>query len=211
MSTKKHWEEIYESKAPEDVSWFQRQPTISLDLIRRVAPRTDAAIIDVGGGASTLVDSLLSQGYSRVTVSDISAAALRHARSRLGAAAASVTWRCADVLDDDLPAGAFDVWHDRAVFHFLTSRADRQRYVAQVERAVRPNGHVIVATFAENGPRRCSGLKVVRYSARELHAAFGARFELIDTIREEHLTPGGTTQAFQYCLCAYRSAAVTAA
>jgi SAM-dependent methyltransferase len=211
MTPKEHWESIYASKSPDQVSWFQPRPTVSLDLIRRVAPRTDAAIIDVGGGASTLVDALLSLGYSRVTVSDIAAAGLRHAQARLGAAAGSAAWRCADVLEDPFPSAAFDVWHDRAVFHFLTSPADRVRYVAQVARAVRPNGHVIIGTFADDGPQRCSGLQVARYSAAELHAEFGPRFELIDKIREEHVTPSGSRQSFQYCLCAYRPAAIAAA
>lgn len=210
MTPKEHWESIYRSKAPDQVSWFQPRPTVSLDLIRRVAPRIDAAIFDVGGGASTLVDTLLSMGYTRVTVSDIAAAGLRHAQARLGAAAGSVTWRCADVLDDPLPSATFDVWHDRAVFHFLTSPADRARYVAQVAHAVRPNGSVIIGTFADDGPQRCSGLDVVRYSAAGLHAEFGHHFELIDKIREEHVTPGGSRQFFQYCLCAYRAAASAA-
>lgn len=211
MTPKEHWESIYASRKPDEVSWFQPRPAVSLELIRRVAPRREAAIIDVGGGASTLVDALLSSGYRRVTVSDISAAGLRHAEQRLGAAGAQVAWRCADILDDDLPPAAFDVWHDRAVFHFLTSSADRHRYVAQVARAVRPNGHVIVATFAEDGPPRCSGLDVVRYSAADLHAQFGAQFELIEKVREEHRTPSGSRQAFQYCLCAYRPVAIAAA
>jgi SAM-dependent methyltransferase len=211
MTPKEHWESIYTAKAPDQVSWFQARPTVSLDLIRRVAPHTDATILDVGGGASTLVDALLSLGYTRVTVSDIAEAGLRHAQARLGAAARSVSWRCADILDDALPPAAFDVWHDRAVFHFLTSRADRARYVTQVARAVRSNGHVIIATFADDGPQRCSGLDVVRYSSTELHAEFGRQFDLIDKIREEHVTPHGSRQAFQYCLCAYRPAAIAAA
>ncbi|MGZ4777601.1 MAG: class I SAM-dependent methyltransferase [Thermoanaerobaculia bacterium] len=211
MTPKEHWETIYASTAPDQVGWFQPRPTVSLDLIRRIAPGADAAIIDVGGGASTLVDALLSLGYTRVTVSDIAAGGLRHAQLRLGAAAGSVAWRCADVLEDELPAASFDVWHDRAVFHFLTSTADRARYVAQVARAVRPNGHVIIGTFADDGPRRCSGLDVVRYSAAELHAQFGRHFELIEKIREEHVTPGGSRQSFQYCLCGYRPHATAAA
>jgi SAM-dependent methyltransferase len=180
---------------------------VSLGLIRSVAPNPDAAIIDVGGGASTLVDALLALRFTNVTVSDISAAGLHHAQERLGSAAQSVAWRCADILEDGLPS-AFDVWHDRAVFHFLTSPEDRRKYVAQVRRALRPNGYVIIATFAEDGPQRCSGLPVVRYSAAALHAEFGERFELIDKVREEHVTPGGLRQAFQYCLCSYRPAAI---
>lgn len=204
MNPKEHWDAVYASKSPEEVSWFQRRPGLSVDLIQRVAPRSDAAIIDVGGGASTLVDALLASGYTNIAVSDIAAAALHHAQTRLGDAAARVIWRCEDILEASLPKAAFDVWHDRAVFHFLTSAADRMRYVAQVERAVRPNGYVIVATFADDGPQRCSGLEVKRYSASALHAEFGGSFELIDEIREEHITPGASRQMFQYCLCAYK-------
>jgi len=174
---------------------------LSLELIRRVAPKADAAIIDVGGGASTLADALVSSGYTRLTVTDIAAAGLHHAQQRLGAAAASIEWRCADVLTDELPPASFDVWHDRAVFQFLTSAEERQRYVAQVARAVRPDGYVIVATFAKDGPHRCSGLEVTRYSASTLHAEFGARFALLDEAREEHVTASGSRQSFQYCLC----------
>jgi 2-polyprenyl-3-methyl-5-hydroxy-6-metoxy-1,4-benzoquinol methylase len=141
VKPKEHWESIYASKAPDEHSWFQPQPTVSLDVIRRVAPRTDAAIIDVGGGASTLVDALLSLGYTRLTVSDIAAAGLRRAQARLGAAAATVSWRCADVLEDAIPAAGLDVWR---------------------EQAVRPNGHVIIGTFVQDGPQRCSGLSVAR-------------------------------------------------
>jgi len=197
VAVKEHWEAIYESKKPEEVGWYQPGPTVSLDLIRRVAPRLDAAIIDVGGGASTLVDSLPD---ARVTVLDISAAALAHAKSRLGSAADRVVWRCADVLSEELLSAAYDVWHDRAVFHFLTSPADRRRYVDQVSRALRPGGHVIIATFADDGPTHCSGLEVVRYSGDQLHAELGPAFELIETIREEHVTPSGSRQAFVYCL-----------
>ena len=200
---KEHWESIYRTKAPDQVSWYQPRPTLSLELIRRAAPRPDAAILDAGGGASTLVDALLASGYTNVTVSDIASAALEHAQKRLGSAASHVSWRCANVLEDKLPPASIDVWHDRAVFHFLTDAQDRRRYVEQVTRAVRPGGYVIVGTFAEDGPQRCSGLDVVRYSAAALHAEFGARFALLDQAREEHMTPSGSRQAFQYCVCAF--------
>jgi 2-polyprenyl-3-methyl-5-hydroxy-6-metoxy-1,4-benzoquinol methylase len=211
MNLKDHWESIYASKSAEEVSWFQRRPGLSVDLIRRVATRSDAAIIDVGGGASTLVDGLLSSGYTNIAVSDIAAAALRQAQTRLGNAAARVIWRCEDILEASLPEAAFDVWHDRAVFHFLTSAADRMRYIAQVARAVRTNGYVIVATFADDGPQRCSGLDVKRYSASALHAEFGGSFELIDEIRQEHITPSASRQMFQYCLCVYKPPRTSAA
>jgi ubiquinone/menaquinone biosynthesis C-methylase UbiE len=211
MNSKEHWQLIYTTKAPTELSWFQHEPTRSLHLIQAVAPEREAAIIDVGGGASTLVDSLIASGYHNISVLDIAPAGLAHARERLGTSAGGVQWICSDVVQTELPARSFDVWHDRAVFHFLTSAEDRRRYVAQVARAVRPDGYVIVATFAFDGPARCSGLEVMRYGAAELHAEFGAAFELLDSVREEHVTPSGARQAFQYCLCAFRPAAAAAA
>lgn len=201
MDRKAHWETVYRTKQPHTVSWFQREALISLELIRRVAPQVTSAILDVGGGASTLVDGLLAAGYRRVTILDLSSTGLDEAQRRLGAAARQVSWLEADVLTADLPRGACDVWHDRAVFHFLTSGADRARYVAQVCRAVRPGGHVLVATFAHDGPATCSGLPITRYTAGGLHAEFGSAFRVLDSVREEHATPSGATQAFVYCLC----------
>ncbi|MFL5604599.1 MAG: class I SAM-dependent methyltransferase [Gemmatimonadaceae bacterium] len=203
MDLKSHWNDVYLAKGPEHVSWYQPTASISLELIRHAAPPPNPAIIDVGGGASTLVDGLLAAGYRRITVLDLSAIALADARKRIGEAAAEVTWLEADVLTADFPRGATDVWHDRAVFHFLTSANARARYVAQVKRSVRPGGHVLVATFAEDGPDHCSGLEVVRYSPERLHSEFGADFQRIATEREHHLTPWGTRQAFTYCLCRY--------
>lgn len=200
---KAHWERVYESNRPDQVSWFQSRPTISLDLIVGSAPARDAAIIDVGGGSSTLVDALLQAGYSHLTVLDLSSVALDRARSRLGPQASQVTWLEADVLSADLGAAAFDVWHDRAVFHFLTSVEDRTTYKALVRRAVKPGGYVLVATFAEDGPTTCSGLPVCRYSADSLHAEFGAGFSVVRSLREQHVTPGGRTQSFTYCVCRY--------
>jgi 2-polyprenyl-3-methyl-5-hydroxy-6-metoxy-1,4-benzoquinol methylase len=163
-------------------------------------PRS-AAIIDVGGGASTLVDDLLSDGRERITVLDLSAAALETAKARLGARGEKVQWVEANVLEADLPSNAFDVWHDRAVFHFLTSPQDRDAYVRKVLQAVKPGGLVIVATFAEDGPTKCSGLPVMRYTAGELHAEFGETFELLGHERETHHTPSGGEQKFVYCFC----------
>jgi SAM-dependent methyltransferase len=201
MDAKSHWERIYLTTGPGQVSWFQPDAAMSLELIRSVAPARDSAIIDVGAGASTLVDGLLAEGYARITVLDLSAAALAQARHRVNDAGRSVVWREGDVLSAELDSAAYDVWHDRAVFHFLTTAVDRARYVAQVRRAVRPGGHVIVATFALDGPSRCSGLDVSRYSPDALHAQFGSDFRLMESRREEHVTPRGTTQAFLYCLC----------
>lgn len=203
MNVKAHWQSIYQVKGPDQLSWFQAEATLSRDLIARFAPDRNARIVDVGGGASTLVDGLLLDGYRHVTVLDLSAAALEHARRRLGDAAASVEWREADVLHAPFPEGAVDVWHDRAVFHFLTVADDRERYVAQVRLAVKPGGLVLVATFAEDGPTRCSGLETRRYSPIALHAEFGDDFVLISNQREAHVTPAGAAQAFTYCVCRY--------
>ncbi len=201
MAGKEHWEHVYDSRAAEALSWFQRHARLSLDLIRATGAAPDAAIIDVGGGASTLVDDLLAGGYTHLTVLDLSAAALAAARQRLGAAAERVQWIEADITAAELAEGAFDIWHDRAVFHFLTQAADRQAYVGAVLRAVKPGGHVIVASFAEDGPERCSGLPVVRYSADELHAEFGGSFLLLRHEKESHQTPRGAVQQFVYCFC----------
>lgn len=211
MKRTEHWEGIYRRKAPTDVSWYQAEAALSVDLIRRSAPDVDAPIIDVGGGASTLVDGLLDAGYRDITVLDLAPAALALARERLGTREALVRWVVADVLVAPLRAASFTVWHDRAVFHFLTSPSDRARYVAQVRRAVRPGGHVIVASFAPEGPAQCSGLEVVRYSPDAMHAEFGAGFRLLDSVREDHRTPTGSSQAFVYCLCRVEGDAVSSA
>lgn len=201
MQQKDHWEKVYSTKPTDGVSWYQEHADRSLDLIRGTGVRPDASIIDVGGGASTLVDDLLREGYASLTVLDLSGAALAAARTRLGQRASEVTWLEADITRVGLPAQAYDVWHDRAVFHFLTSEDDRKAYVETVLRAVKPGGHVIVATFAEDGPLQCSGLPVRRYSADELHAEFGQPFTLLRHQREEHHTPFGTVQKFVYCYC----------
>jgi len=211
MGANEHWEAVYGTKSTTEVSWFQREARVSLDLITRVAPDLGSAIIDVGGGASTLVDGLVSRGYRNVAVLDIAPAALEAARTRLGLAADSVCWVAADALVHSFLPHSVDVWHDRATFHFLTSPEDRREYVAQVVRAVRPNGHVIVATFAADGPTRCSGLDVCRYGPELLHDEFGSSFEMLAHVREEHVTPSGVRQWFQYCLFAFRPARCAAA
>lgn len=203
MDSRAHWDAIYSLKGEEGVTWYQRTPKLSLDLISRAAPSTDARILDVGGGASRLVDGLLAAGYSDITVLDLSDVALDQARARLGPAGAVVTWVEADILTACLPEHSVDVWHDRAVFHFLTAAADRQRYVEQMRFTIRPGGCAVVATFAEDGPTRCSGLPVVRYSSQALIHEFGPDFELVTSAREEHVTPSGATQAFTYSLCRY--------
>jgi len=201
MGRAEHWEHVYQTKGPDQVSWFQAEAHLSRQLIETLAPARSHSIIDIGAGASTLVDGLLDAGYGALTVLDLSPAALRVARARLSSRATRVEWLAADVLEASLPVQAFDVWHDRAVFHFLTGAADRRRYVEQVLCAVRPGGLVIVATFAEDGPTRCSGLDVARYSPAQLHAEFGTPFALLESHREVHTTPSGATQAFTYCAC----------
>lgn len=200
MPSKEYWERVYETKATDSVSWFQAHADRSLQLIQNTGVALSAPIIDVGGGASTLVDDLAANGYSHLTVLDLSSAALAAAKKRLGLARSErVQWLEANITEIELPAHAYEVWHDRAVFHFLTSEQERQKYVQAVLRAVKPGGHVIVATFAEDGPTRCSGLPVVRYSAQDLHAEFGESFALVQHEKEAHHTPFGTVQQFVYC------------
>jgi 2-polyprenyl-3-methyl-5-hydroxy-6-metoxy-1,4-benzoquinol methylase len=199
MERKSHWEEVYRSKAPSEVSWYQPRAGCSLEIIQRVAPDRAAPIIDVGGGASVLVDELLSDGYSDLTVLDMSAAALATTQKRLGKSAQRVQWLEVDVLEVELPKARFEVWHDRAVFHFLISPQDQQRYVEQVRFALRPGGHLAIATFAEEGPTRCSGLEVQRYSPESLERAFEPHFRLLSTRADDHTTPTGKRQAFIYC------------
>lgn len=201
MHGKAHWENIYRSKQADQVSWFQEHAERSLQFIRNTGVAADGHIMDVGGGASTLVDDLLREGYRNLSVLDISAAALQAAQRRLGDAAAQVGWMEADITQIELPVAGVDVWHDRAVFHFLTDPHDRQRYVQAVRRAVKPGGHVIVATFAEDGPLRCSGLDIVRYRPDTLHGEFGAAFDLVGSADEVHHTPSGSDQKFIYCYC----------
>jgi SAM-dependent methyltransferase len=201
MDAKTHWDKIYGIKAPEAVSWYRPHLETSLALIDHAAGGYSASIIDVGGGESTLVDDLLARGYKSVTVLDVSETAIEVTKKRLGAAAQSVRWIVADVTKTPLQADAYDVWHDRAVFHFLTDPAQRIAYVREVAHAVRPGGHVIVSTFGPEGPTKCSGLDVVRYDTDSLHDEFGVRFRLMESSKELHQTPFGTTQQFLYCYC----------
>jgi 2-polyprenyl-3-methyl-5-hydroxy-6-metoxy-1,4-benzoquinol methylase len=200
VDRRQHWEGVYRNKATDEVSWFQPHAASSLRLIEGCADR-DAHIIDVGGGASVLVDGLLDAGYRHLTVLDLAESALAVCRTRLGARAQSVEWIAGDITQVELPAARYDVWHDRAVFHFLTDPADRARYVAQVLKCVKPGGHVIVATFGPGGPLQCSGLEVVRYAPEALHAEFGAPFRLLRHETEIHNTPAGKEQEFVYCYC----------
>ncbi|MGH2759814.1 MAG: class I SAM-dependent methyltransferase [Actinomycetota bacterium] len=201
MDTRRHWEQIYESKPATDVSWYQPEPAVSMRLIESVVHDSSAPIVDVGGGASTLVDHVLAAGYTSVTVLDISAHAMQQARARLGQDAERVRWLEADVLSEELSLGSFALWHDRAVFHFLTDVISRRRYIDQVRRCVPVGGYVAVATFAPDGPSHCSGLEVVRYDPDQLHGEFGSDFRLLEAEREEHVTPWGALQPFTYCMC----------
>jgi ubiquinone/menaquinone biosynthesis C-methylase UbiE len=192
-----HWQNVYATRRETEVSWFQATPSVSLDLIRSLGALPRLAIIDVGGGASRLVDALLEEGCTELTVLDVSEAALSAARARLGDRAAGVQWVTADVTRWE-PQRQYDLWHDRAAFHFLTEAGDRAAYLERLSRALPPGAHAIIATFANDGPERCSGLPVVRYDAQALARTLGSRFALVATRREDHLTPMGTTQRFQY-------------
>jgi len=201
MDQETHWEKIYRQKAADTVSWYRRHLEASLALIERAAADNNASIIDVGGGESTLVDDLLVRGFKNITVLDISQTAIDVTKKRLGPAAERVHWLVTDITQAQLAPGAYDIWHDRAVFHFLSTADQRTSYVRQVMRAVRPGGHVVVSTFGPQGPTKCSGLDVVRYDADSLHHEFGTRFRMVESSTESHETPFGTTQQFLYCYC----------
>jgi len=197
MNLKEHWNHVYQTKAHDDVSWYQSRPARSLQLIEACGVGKQEGIIDVGGGASLLVDFLLDAGFTRLAVLDISAAALAHAKERLGTRAGDVEWFEADVTGFTSPL-YFNLWHDRAVYHFLTDKADRQKYVETLKRTLTPNGQIIIATFAIDGPLKCSGLKVARYDASAIVAELGEGFRLLEQVDETHTTPWGTEQKFSY-------------
>ena len=192
-----HWDDVYARKSERELSWFEEYPTPSLALISLVGASVRSAIIDIGGGAAHLVDALVALGHDDVTVLDISSAALDAAKERLGPAASCVDWIVADVTTWR-PSRLYDLWHDRAAFHFLTNDVDRMAYLDTLRRAVRPGGHAIIATFALDGPEKCSGLPVVRYDAKTIGALLGNDFTLIDSRRHDHATPRGTVQRFQF-------------
>ena len=194
----KHWTHVYEDKAPTEVSWYQASPEPSLRALRRFGALPSSSLIDVGGGASNFVDALLEQGWQDITVLDIAAPALEAAKARLGPLADKVQWEIADITDWH-PARKFDVWHDRAVFHFLTEPQQREAYCRALSEGVIARGLVIVATFALDGPEKCSGLPVQRYDAASLAEEMGDMLQLIDGWREEHVTPWGAKQSFNWC------------
>lgn|SRR5882757_350374 len=192
-----HWENVYSTKGETEVSWFQETPAISFELIMAAGATTDSAIIDIGGGASRLVDTLLKARFRSLAVLDLSGAALAAARNRLGVDASRVEWIASDVTNWN-PTRKYDVWHDRAAFHFLTDPADRLAYLARLKTALRRGGQAIIGTFALDGPEKCSGLPVQRYDPTSLHKMLGDQFRLVDSRRETHTTPWASTQLFQF-------------
>ncbi len=192
-----HWQNVYLSKGEQQVSWTQFDPQPSLGLIEKFAARRDDAIIDVGGGASRLVDALLAHGFSAITVLDLSEAALQSAKKRLGEPGAAVQWIAADVTAWQ-PPNPFDIWHDRAAFHFLVDANDRAAYIERLHAGVTPGGHAIIATFAPDGPEKCSGLPVARYDPESLSKIIGSAFDLDEHQLHRHVTPWGAAQSFQF-------------
>ena len=205
IDKKSHWQNIYQQRSATTVSWYQQAPTLSMDLIRRACIHPDDAIVDVGGGASVLADYLLNAGFNNLTVLDISGNALSSAQKRLGAAANRITW-----IETDItiwrPPHAFCLWHDRAVFHFLTRELERKNYIKVLKQALSPGGHLIMAAFAIGGPRQCSGLDIVQYNSDKLSAELGGDFNLMEEINETHTTPDSKTQKFTYFRFSRRSA-----
>jgi SAM-dependent methyltransferase len=204
MTNKFHWEGVYLQKSASEVSWYQPHLKQSLELITEAKVPLTAAIVDVGGGASTLVDDLLARGFRNITVIDLAAAALAQSQERLGDRAKWVRWLEGDATSELLATASVDLWHDRAVFHFLTEEPRRKAYVEQLGRCVRPDGFVLMSTFAPDGPERCSGLPVARYSPDEIVAALGPAFEKVAEAREQHTSPWGSGQSFSYALCRRR-------
>lgn len=201
MDKQAHWDKVYRTKGRDEVSWFREHLDTSLRMITNTGIGKDAAIIDVGAGNSTLADDLLDRGFVDVSVLDISGKAIDDSKERLGARAKDINWILADIASVELADDHYDLWHDRAVFHFLTDAKDRRKYVEQVIRALKPGGHIIVASFGLEGPQKCSGLDVIRYSPETMHDEFGESFKLVESVGETHNTPFGTTQDFVYCYC----------
>ena len=195
---RQHWDNVYTSKAPNQLSWYQPVPATSLSLILAANLNPAAKIIDIGGGVSTLADNLLAQGYRSITVLDLASVALDQSKQRLGPAAKQINWLVADITTWQ-PHARYDLWHDRAVFHFLTDPGDRRAYFTALKNALQPGATVILATFALDGPERCSGLSVQRYSPETLAEELGSEFTLLETAPEDHHTPSGTIQRFVYC------------
>jgi len=196
MDRQTHWQTVYETKQPNEVSWTQAVPATSLDFINNLNLPKSASIIDVGGGDSTLVDFLLEQGYENITVLDISAKALERARARLGSKAEKVKWVVSDITEF-VPQTSYDVWHDRAAFHFLTNKDEVEKYLKVINEHL--TGYLVIGTFSDKGPAKCSGLEIKRYTEGELANAIGTHFEKLNCRTEEHITPFGTGQNFVFC------------
>jgi len=201
MTSQEYWDAIYRHKGTDQVSWFRPHLDRSLHFIEGAGLAREAAILDVGGGDSTLVDDLIERGFENVTVLDLSAKAIERAKERLGAKAKKVAWIVGDILELELPDHSIDFWHDRAVFHFLNDEGARHRYVSAARRVLKTNGHIVVATFGPSGPETCSGLPVARYNAEGIHLQFGEKFRQVGGDKETHHTPWGTEQEFVYCYC----------
>lgn len=199
QENKNHWEAIYQTKAADQVSWFKPRLSQTFQLLSQANVSVREPILDVGGGASTLVDDLLKKGFGDITILDISSEALEVAKKRLGSQAQKVKWLISDITTADLLKNHYALWHDRAVFHFLIRPEDRRAYVNRLNASLKQAGHAILSTFSLTGPERCSGLEVVRYSPEKLAAELGENFQLIKSFDENHQTPLGTTQAFIYC------------
>ncbi len=203
-TSKSHWENVYQTKKSDQVSWFQSHLSKSLELIEGSGLHKNARMIDVGGGASTLADDLLAKDYSDLTVLDISGEALNQSKKRLGEKSKQIAWIEDDILKADLPKRAFDLWHDRAVFHFLTKAEARKAYLEVLKQSLKPGGFVMIASFSLEGPPKCSGLEVMRYSPQTMSQELGPGFSLIKTCSERHQTPFDTFQNFVYCLFIFR-------
>ena len=197
MKRQQHWERVWSRDNPREVGWYQESPGVSLSLVEKTGIDLDARILDVGGGASTLVDRLLDQGFENIEVLDLTESALDHSKSRLGTRSERVTWTTEDVTAFRA-AQPVNLWHDRAVLHFLTENRDRELYVQSLINSIAPKGHAIIATFALDGPKKCSGFEVVRYGPREISALLGESFQLLEIVHETHMTPGNTKQRFTY-------------
>jgi len=195
---KNHWERVYQKHTPTEVGWYQADPEGSIKLINNTGAGTDSRIIDVGGGTSKLSMHLLEQGYSRLTVLDISGKSIEKAKLQLGEKAGMISWIEADITKYSLTE-QYDIWHDRAVFHFLTESEERKGYIDALNQALKLNGYIILATFGLAGPKKCSGLPVVRYSPETLLKVLGDNFNLVESVAEDHVTPTGVTQNFIYC------------
>lgn len=198
MENKNHWEKVFATKAEKEVSWFQAYPKTSMEFLELFSLPLDANIIDVGGGDSHFVDALLEKGYKNIYVLDISANAIDRAKQRLGNQAEKVNWIVSDITEFE-PTVKFDFWHDRAAFHFLTSEEKIYKYVSIAEDAIKPNGYLILGTFSESGPKKCSGLEIKQYNETSMSARFEVAFKRIKCITEDHLTPFNTTQNFLFC------------